>query len=173
MSVSNIEHASLRATSDDFKEAMSRVSYSVSVVSTYFSGRPYGKTINTLTPVSAEDPSVLISLFRKSEITHNIIESGTFCVSVLGEAQKCIAENFARSSDHGNPFDRFEWGTLATGAPYVYGAVACFDCTLVETLQHASHTIIIGRINAILDNSRQPLLHHRRAYRPCAETIIQ
>ncbi len=173
MAVANVQHAPLKATSEGFKEAMSRVSYSVSVVSTYSAGRLYGKTINTLTPVSAEDQSILVSLFRKSEITNKIIESGDFCVSVLGEAQKSVAENFARSDDLDNPFDRFKWGTLETGAPYIDGAVACFDCTLVEAIDHASHTIMIGRINVILDSSSRPLLHHRRAYRPCADTIIQ
>lgn len=173
MSVANLDYAPLMATPNDFKEAMSRVSYTVSVVSAHSEGRFYGKTINTLTPVSADVPSILISLYRKSQITEKIIDSGGFCVSVLGEAQKRIAEDFAKSAELADPFDRWNWGTLETGAPYIEGAVACFDCTLVEAIQHASHTIMIGRINVIIDSVSRPLLHYRRAYRPCAEAIIQ
>ena len=173
MSLSSIDRAAPKISAEHFKEAMSRVSYTVSVVSTYSEDRFYGKTINTLAPVSAEDSSILISLYRKSDITQMIMQSGEFCVSVLGEAQKGIAEDFAKSTELANPFDRWAWGRMESGAPYLEGAVACFDCTLVNAIQHASHMILIGHIKAIVDGDIRPLLHHRRAYRPCADTIIQ
>lgn len=173
MSLADVDYAPPQANSDAFKEAMSHVSYTVSVVSAQSAGCLYGKTINTLTPASADVPSILISLYRKSPITEIITESGRFCVSVLSEGQRRIAEDFSRSADLTNPFDRWKWGTLETGAPYIEGAVACFDCTLVERLEHASHMILIGRIAVIKNSITRPLLHHRRAYRPCSEGIIQ
>ena len=173
MSIANAEPAALKVSPQAFKEAMSRVSYSVSVVSTYFAGRFYGKTISTLAPVSADAPSVLISLFQNSSITDKIIETGEFCVSVLGQEQKQVAEDFAKSVETINPFERWKWGTLESRAPYIEGAVTCFDCTLVNIIHHASHVIMIGHINAVVGRDSNPLLHHRRAYRPCADTIIQ
>jgi flavin reductase (DIM6/NTAB) family NADH-FMN oxidoreductase RutF len=173
MPLSSIRRAAAQFAPEDFKEAMSRVSYTVSVVSTYSSDRFYGKTINTLAPVSAEDSSILISLYRESSITQKIMQSGEFCVSVLGEDQKGIAEDFAKSTELSNPFERWKWGRMESGAPYFEGAVACFDCTLVNAIQHASHVILIGHITAIVDADIMPLLHHRRAYRPCANSIIQ
>lgn len=75
---------------------MSRISYSVSIVATVSDGRLYGKTINTLMPVSADKPYSRVTL-RGGAATAKVIESGCFCVSVLSEDQKAIAEDFAKS----------------------------------------------------------------------------
>lgn len=154
----------------EFKDAMSRISYSVSVVSTTAEGRTYGKTINTLAPVSADDPSILISLYRTSEITQKILENREFSVSVLSDSQKSIAEEFA------GRLQRLQTDGQARSPvadrQLVVDAVATFQCVLVTAMSHASHVVMIGRVTAVAGTDSLPLLHHRRAYRPCAEHVL-
>lgn len=156
-----------------FKEAMSRISYSVSVVSTEVKGELYAKTINTLIPVAADEPSVLVSLYFSGTLASKVIESGKFCVSVLSNEQRQIAEDFAKPGLEKDPFESYKWRRLSTGAPAIEGGVAYLDCEVVESIQYSTHLLIVGRIVQIdTGETELPLLHHRRAYRPCSTSVI-
>lgn len=155
----------------EFRNAMSRISYSVSVVSITVEGKTYAKTINTLTPVSADDPSILISLFHASEITQKIIEARRFVVSVLNDSQMSLAEEFAGRPPQDPPVETPSNDEQANHL-LITNAVATFHCTVAVALTHATHVILIGRINDIAESDRLPLLHHRRAYRVCAEQVV-
>ena len=57
------------------------------------------------------------------------------------------------------------WGTITTGAPCRADAVICFDCTLVNTIDIGSHSVIFAHVVAKrMTEEHSPLVYHRRQY---------
>jgi flavin reductase (DIM6/NTAB) family NADH-FMN oxidoreductase RutF len=46
-------------------------------------------------------------------------------------------------------FDQTGWMELATGAPVLASCLATFDCRVVEKMAAATHSIFIGKVEAI------------------------
>ena len=66
-----------------------------------------------------------------------------------------MAERFA----HG------DWTTLQSGAPVLHGAIANFDCRIVDVMQIGTHDVLICEAVAILSETESPgLLYVDRGY---------
>ena len=46
-------------------------------------------------------------------------------------------------------YEGAEWETAVTGARLLVGAPAAFDCTVEEMIERDSHSILIGRVQAV------------------------
>lgn len=133
----------------DYIDAVAQHVSSVCVITTLIDGQRYGLTATAVSSVSAEPPRLLVCI-NKSGMTHDkIIAAGHFCVNVLAEHQDVVAMVFAGMG--GARDDRFatgEWTTLKTGAPALNGAAAVFDCTLGETSDQSTHSVLFGDVVA-------------------------
>jgi cob(II)yrinic acid a,c-diamide reductase len=59
-----------------------------------------------------------------------------------------------------------QWETEASGAPVLPGALATFDCQLVEAKDFATHRVLFGKVTGVrIGDSLDPLIYHQRAYR--------
>jgi flavin reductase (DIM6/NTAB) family NADH-FMN oxidoreductase RutF len=139
----------------------------VTVVATALEGARHGMTVSSFTSVSLDPPLVLVSLERATHTHRMLEESGCFAVTVLGEGQQAISDRFAGRQPEGE--DRFaglETFTLASGAPFINGGLAFFDCRVVSTYQAGTQTVFIGEVLAVQggDASAAPLLYHDRDY---------
>ena len=53
-----------------------------------------------------------------------------------------------------------DWSSLTTGSPVLSPCLAVFDCRLVEAVPAATHSIFIGRVEAVaLELELQPLVY--------------
>jgi flavin reductase (DIM6/NTAB) family NADH-FMN oxidoreductase RutF len=140
----------------------------VTVVATECDGVRHGMTVSSFTSVSLDPPLVLVSLERATQ-THRLLEqSGYFSVTVLSEEQQAVSGRFAgRQPDGEERFAGLETFTLVSGAPFIGGGLAYFDCRVVSTYLAGTHTVFIGAVLAVQsgDQTGAPLLYHDRDYR--------
>ena len=140
---------------------------SVCVITTALGDTRFGLTATAVSSVSAEPPRLLVCI-NKSGFTHDkIVSAGRFCVNVLTEEQDKVAMVFAgMGDDAGDRFSTGEWTTLKTGAPALVGAAAVFDCTLGETCDQSTHSVLFGDVVATAHlKGRDTLLYGGRRFR--------
>ena len=58
------------------------------------------------------------------------------------------------------------WSTLVTGSPVLEGAIAAFDCKVVERLERGTHSVIFCEVQAVRSSpGAEPLIYVDRGYR--------
>ncbi len=150
-----------------FLDAMSRAATGVTVVASDGELGRRGQTVSAMCSVSADPPSLLVCLNRKSQLVRAIETHLVFGVSVLRADQKRIADSFAgRPSSRDKPYDfeRVRWETAVTGSPLLASAVAKFDCRLIDAHTIGTHTIYIGEVVAASTAKGKPLVYASRGY---------
>ncbi|MGE5273503.1 MAG: flavin reductase family protein [Verrucomicrobiota bacterium] len=150
----------------DFADAMSMLASGVVLVTSWVGDRPWGMTVTAFASVSAEPPTILVSLDSRTTSTRAITAGRSFGVSILAEEQLTIAR-LGSQPGTAKFLEPFVDPSGRNGeSPVVAGALAHLDCELSEAVQVADHTILFGRVRAAhASRSGTPLLYHRRAYR--------
>jgi flavin reductase (NADH) len=145
---------------EQFRLAMRSLAGAVNIVSTAHSGHRYGMTATAVCSATAEPPSVLACI-NKLATTHNAVaKAGVFCVNVLRSEDWELSTMFAGAQAGEVRFRAREWTHLATGAPVLTDALASFDCRVVKTLDHGTHTVFLGEVESILIGKKgKPLLY--------------
>ena len=145
-----------------FIQGMRQLASGVTLITTAHEGRRAGLTATAVCSVSAEPPQLLACINRRSE-THLVIDqSGVFAINVLASDQQRLAQIFAGAGDiYGDSrFDQAGWMELVTGAPVLASCLATFDCRVVEKMAAATHSIFIGKVEAItLEPELDPLVY--------------
>jgi len=159
-------------SSQDYRDAMARFAGAVHIVTTDGAAGKRGVTAIAACSVSDEPPTILVCLNRQNPSNELFVENGVFALNTLAAGQQDISNVFSGFTDVASA-DRFshgEWETLVTGAPVLKGALAVFDCQLIEAKEMATHRIYFGRVTGIrIGDKLEPLLYHDRKYRVLAE----
>ncbi len=151
-----------------YREAMSRFAGAVHVVATDGAHGRRGTTIIAACSVSDEPPTILVCLNRMKPENDCFADNGVFALNTLSPQQQPLADAFSGLTGltQDERFALGEWETGSSGAPILHGALATFDCHLVEAKDFATHRILLGRVTDIrIGEADEPLLYFRRAYR--------
>ena len=142
-----------------FIEAMRNVAQSVTIVTTMGENGSTGATVSAFSSLSADPPSVLVCLKSDSRIGLAVAQNKVFCVNVLPESARDLAERFAGQFDTEQP-DRFGAikSTNTSSGAVLDGALA-FECSLDKIISHGSHSICIGNVSAINHSNISPLVY--------------
>jgi flavin reductase (DIM6/NTAB) family NADH-FMN oxidoreductase RutF len=116
--------------------------------------------------VSADPPTVLVSLDTGSRGAHAIGATRRFGVSILAEEQLAVAR-FGAHPGTAKFLERLaETGDAVGTSPVITGALAHLDCAVVEAVEVADHTVFFGHVLATRSShAGAPLVYHRRDYR--------
>src|ERR1700732_2364460 len=136
------------ASSGDFRSAMRHLAGGVSVITVGRGKDITGMTVTSVSSLSVEPPTLIVSINRGSSSWPLLKRLGVFGLNILPADQLDIAERFT-GKDGLKGADRFagaEWITRASGVPLLVGALAAIDCEVEETIERHSHAIIIGRV---------------------------
>lgn len=151
-----------------FKNSMRFLAGAVSVITVGQGHELTGFTATSVSSLSADHPSIIVSLNRSSSSWPAIQRYQSFCVNVLADDQQHVADNFAGRGGVKGP-DRYQgadWQKLATGSLGLVNALTVLDCELEEAIERHSHSILIGRVRAITTRAEaQPLLYWHGGYR--------
>jgi flavin reductase (DIM6/NTAB) family NADH-FMN oxidoreductase RutF len=123
-----------------------------------------GMTVTSVTSLSVEPPTLLVSINRDASSFPLIRRIGAFGVNILNADQLEVAERFA-GKDGLKGADRFagsQWVTAVSGVPLLVGALSAFDCEVEEIVERHSHGIVIGRVRDIRSSTRTAALAYWR-----------
>jgi flavin reductase (DIM6/NTAB) family NADH-FMN oxidoreductase RutF len=168
---SNLRLITEPASDAEFAEAMSALASGVVVVTCRHEERPWGTTVTAFASVSAQPPTVLVSLGSGTTAAQAIAETGRFGISILAGEQLGVARH-ASAPGTAKFLERYtDRRDERSETPAVAGALAHLDCEVVEETHLADHTVFFGRVRAARTGpAGTPLLYHRREYRVLAET---
>lgn len=150
------------ADPDIFKRGMRRLAAGVSVITTLDGRVPQGFVATSVTAVSANPlPSLLMCVNREVSSHGAIHRSGFFCVNLLSETQRELAQKFSSQVLRERRFESCAWHALRTGAPAFDDALASFDCEVLQSIQVNSHTVFVAQVVSVaLQGAEiQPLLY--------------
>ena len=154
-----------------FKRAMGLTASAVTVITAGHGTEARGLTATAVASVSIAPPTLLICVNRDGDAHRAIARFGSFCVNVLAEANRPVADRFAGRQGlvGAEKFQDAGWASLVTGAPALEGALVSVDCTLAESVEAYTHTVFFGTVRAVrLGPAEPPLIHFDRAYRSLA-----
>ncbi|GGG24851.1 FMN reductase (NADH) RutF [Caldovatus sediminis] len=151
-----------------FRDAMARLGAAVNVITT---GGPAGRgglTASAVCSVTDDPPTLLVCMNRKASAHPLFKANGVLCVNTLAASQREVSDTFSgRTGLSGE--DRFacaRWTELATGAPVLEGAVASFDCRIVDVVERGTHSVVFAEVEAIRqgDPGGEALIYFARNY---------
>jgi flavin reductase (DIM6/NTAB) family NADH-FMN oxidoreductase RutF len=154
------------ADRDSFKAGMRHLAAGVCVITTAAADQRSGLTATAVCSVSADPPTLLVSINSASGTCAAIRAAGHFAVNLLSVGDRQIAKRFASPIPPEERFNDGRWDVLVTGSPALASAVAVFDCNLGQVVDVATHSILIGTIEAvrISGSGEKPLLHAHAAF---------
>ncbi|WKX69489.1 flavin reductase family protein [Streptomyces sp. XD-27] len=149
----------------DFRALMSAFPTGVAVVTTYGAdGRPRGLTCSSLASVTADPPTLSVCLTTRGETLRALRAYGAFAVNLLHHGGQRAAEVFARPA--ANRFAEVEWcPSPDAGLPWLTrDAFAVADCHVSEWAEVGDHTVVMGEVTAVVQESGAPLLYGARGF---------
>lgn len=146
-----------------FKHAMRHVPTGVTIVTSLKDGEPRGLTLNAFASVAVDPPALLICVNREARSYLYISSSRIFCVNVLSGEQRHLAEHFSGKVRE-LQFAEIGYGVDATGAPVLDGAIAHFDCSVLEEHHVGSHSIFVGAVVSCAARTGSPLGYFNGGY---------
>ena len=94
-----------------------------------------------------------------------ILENRRFCVNVLRQDQSHVSDTFAGRLEIADKFTCADWSSLETGSPVLEGALAAFDCDLVQHNLWGTHYVLVGEVRDVAClGVGGPLIYANRAY---------
>lgn len=149
------------------RRVMRGVAATVTVVTTESRGTPFGMTATSFTSLALEPPTVLVAVNRAASLHAPLLARGAFAVNVLNEGAEAVARRFGDAGlDCAERFGQCRWRPDAGGLPLLEAAQAWLACRLLHRLTVGTHTLIIGRVEAVGGAERiAPLLYVDGGYR--------
>ena len=147
-------------SSADFRGAMRHLTGGVSVITAGRGKDITGMTVTSVTSLSVDPPTLLVSINRDASSFPLIRRHGAFGVNILAADQLDVAERFAGKGGLKGA-DRFagaQWITSVSGVPLLVGALSAIDCEVEEIVERHSHGIVIGRVRGINNSARSAAL---------------
>jgi flavin reductase (DIM6/NTAB) family NADH-FMN oxidoreductase RutF len=144
----------------DFRSAMRHLAGGVSVITAGRARDVTGMTVTSVSSLSVDPPTLIVSINRESSSWPLIRRHGFFGVNILTADQIDVAERFTGKGGL-KGVDRFagaEWITLMSGVPLLVGALAAADCEVEDIVERHSHAIVIGRVLDIQVSTRTAAL---------------
>jgi flavin reductase (DIM6/NTAB) family NADH-FMN oxidoreductase RutF len=144
----------------DFRGAMRHLAGGVSVI-TVGRGRDItGMTVTSVSSLSVDPPTVIVSINRESSSWPLLKRHGFFGINILTADQIDIAERFTGKGGLKGA-DRFagaQWTTRVSGVPLLVGALSTIDCAAEDIIERHSHAIVVGRVLDIQASRRTAAL---------------
>lgn len=103
-----------------------------------------GLTANSFNSVSMDPPLVLFSLSRSAFSLKALLSTDHFCINVLSDGQRALADRFARVSE--DKWSAMEHEVTGTGCPVLPGCLATFECRNHHTYDGGDHVIFVGNV---------------------------
>ena len=147
-----------------FRLGMRNFVYSVSVVSNYHQGKINAITVSSVTSVSLDPPSIVVSVNKKSSIHESLISDSRFCINTLTTGQQDIADICSdpkKGAERSKYFELFD-----EDVPLLNGALLNIICRVDKIFQYHSHSLVVGIVQDVKSReSQESLIYQDGTYR--------
>lgn len=155
-----------------FRSAMGQAVTGVYLVTTDGPAGRFGLTVSSLTSISLDPATVMVSIRNRSPSLPAILANGCFAVNVLGAHQHAVSDVFAGRPASGERFDFgcAEFSCGDHGCPVLDDALAALECMVWKVQDIHDHTLIFATVEACYDAAREaenliaPLTYCRGLY---------
>jgi flavin reductase len=164
METSPVEH-----TAHDLKSAfiaaMRRFAATVTIVTVCPKGERSGMTATAVASVSTDPPAVLVCVNRAASIRANLEIKTPFCINILATSHAAVSAAFGGKLTGAARFSVGNWDEDPEGRVFLKDAQANLFCVVDSTLDYGTHTVVIGKVDAIrLHGAVDPLLYANGKY---------
>ncbi len=137
---------------DEFRGAMRHLVGAVSVITTGRGADVTGMTVTSVSSLSLDPPTLIVSINRASSTWPVLKRYGIFGVNLLTSDQLDIAERFSgKNGLKGRErFAAGKWIARGPGAPLLVEAAAAIDCEVEDVIERHSHAIVVGRVRDLM-----------------------
>ena len=145
---------------DHFRGAMRHLAGGVSVITVGRGKDITGMTVTSVSSLSVEPPTLIVSINRESSSWPLLKRHGFFGVNILTADQLDVAERFTGKGGLKGA-DRFagaQWTTRVSGVPLLVGALSAIDCEAEDIIERHSHALVVGRVLDIQASKRTAAL---------------
>lgn len=149
------------ADSTALRQAFGRFATGITIVTAQTPEGPLGITANSFSSVSLEPPIVLWSIARGSRRFEPFARSRFQAIHVLAADQLDLCRRFFRS---GTDFAGLDVGQDDNGVPILPGALARFDCEIVNRVACGDHLVLMGQVLAFTAAEGAPLVFSSGRY---------
>jgi flavin reductase (DIM6/NTAB) family NADH-FMN oxidoreductase RutF len=147
-------------SADHFRGAMRHLAGGVSVITVGRGKDISGMTVTSVSSLSVEPPTLIVSINRESSSWPLLKRHGFFGVNILTADQIDVAERFTGKGGLKGA-DRFagaQWTTRVSGVPLLVGALSAIDCEAEDIIERHSHALVVGRVLDIQASQRTAAL---------------
>lgn len=144
-----------------FREAMAGLCSGVAVVTARRpDGHPCGLAATSVSSLSADPPSVLVSVAHSSRCHTALAEGTHFGVHVLAAGQEPLAHEFAGRGD--DKFAGVDW-SWDDGVPRIADVLAYVRCARSSAFEAYDHSLLIGDVTGGTLAPGEPLVYFGRS----------
>ncbi|WP_051329502.1 flavin reductase family protein [Geminicoccus roseus] len=157
------------AVAEAFRVSMRRLAGGVCAVTVHHGGQLMGLTATSVTSLSMEPPSLLVSIRANSSILPALRQEKRFTVHVLTEEQTRQANVFAGRMGPGPRAGLVSWSHPRGSAQRLSGAACHIDCRVGRVMPVFSHVVVAGVVEQVeLGAGDRPLIYFDGAFRSLA-----
>jgi flavin reductase (DIM6/NTAB) family NADH-FMN oxidoreductase RutF len=151
----------------NFRDAMSLVPSSVSIIASLNESKITACTISSLVSVSIDpvSPEILFVL-KKGSFTGSLIKIYKFfSLNVLSSNQKIYADNFSKTRDSDHEYDPNNWRITVEDTVELIGSRVFMACELIQVYEdHLADVYIAKVLKFKFDNTKPALVYDERKY---------
>ena len=149
-----------------FRAAMARFPGAVTIITARHGSERRGITATAVCSVTADPPSLLVCVNRKTGTCAAIHDSGRFAVNLLTDPAAPLALRFAGAggTTGEDKFAEGDWQEDGSGLPVLAGALVSISCTVAKVMETGSHTVFIGQIIEIRQGDGAPLVYEQARF---------
>ena len=147
-----------------YRSAMRELVAGVCLVTTGEGANRAGCAATAVTSLSTAPPTLLVCLNLGSSTLARLRAEGVFAINVLGGEHRALVGRFSGQDGVDGParFDAGVWAPMLTGAPTLVDALAVFDCRVETLVEHRTHAIVMGAVQAVRRSEGMEALVHWR-----------
>ncbi len=123
------------------------LSYGVYIISVWDGERPTGCTANCVMQITAEPPTIAVSINHDNYTNKCIEKTGKFAVSILGyKSDPSTIGTFGfQTGKEVNKFDSVKFEKLS-GMPIIKDGCAYITCEVINKMETDTHTVFLGKV---------------------------
>jgi len=153
-------------TSLNFRDVMSLVPSSVSILACVSDGKIYGCTISSFVSVNVidHDAEIIFVLKKGSLVGAKIINDGVFTINVLSSNQEFLARKYS-SQRNPEELPNDNWNTASDKFPQLSNSRASLNCEYMQVYTDHEADIFVSRVLDFSGNKDLPaLVYDSRKY---------